>query len=172
LRQKGFAGHGAYIGVRFLFLPLPYINLRFLYTALVLVGCEMQQQFQMPGTKQLDGRKNGPRLNVKLQNGAQFSPRAVPGHTIMDLIKADGFPINSACCCGGGCSNCHIKVSAPWRSLLPPPSNEERERLRQLPGADERSRLACQLRMTVDLDGLAIELQPESLAVQTYWVAG
>jgi len=26
--------------------------------------------------------------------------------------------------------------------------------------------------MTVDLDGLVIELQPESLAVQTYWVAG
>lgn len=90
----------------------------------------------------------------------------------MDLIKADGFPIKPECCCGGGCTNCHIKVSAPWRSLLPPPSSEERERLRLLPSADECSRLACQLLMTVDLDGLVIELQPESLAVQTYWVAG
>jgi 2Fe-2S ferredoxin len=172
LKQKGRAKLDVHAGAGFLFFPSPHIDLRFLYIALVFVGCEMQQQLQMSGTKTLDGRKKEPRLNVRLQNGAQFSPRAVAGLTIMDLIKADGFPINPACCCGGGCANCHIKVSAPWRSLLPPPSNEERERLRQLPGADERSRLACQLRMTADLDGLAIELQPESLAVQTYWVAG
>ncbi len=116
--------------------------------------------------------KQSLRLNVTLQNGAQFSPRAVAGYRIMDLIDADGFPIRSECRGRCVCSNCHIKVKAPWRSLLPPPSDEERESLRRLPNADERSRLACQLRMTTALDGLVIELQPESIATQTYWVAG
>jgi len=112
------------------------------------------------------------RLHVRLENGAQFSPRAVEGHRIMDLINADGFPIKPDCCGGTGCSSCHIKVGAPWRALLPPPTEEERVRLRHLRNADERSRLACQLVMTAELDGLLIELQAESVAVQTYWVAG
>ncbi len=132
----------------------------------------MQQRVSAADARRSDACERVPRLNVRLQDGAQFSPRAVAGRRIMELIEADGFPIKPECCGGSGCSNCHIKVPAPWRSLLPPPSGEERERLRLLPGADERSRLACQLLMTADLDGLVIELQPESVAVQTYWVAG
>jgi 2Fe-2S ferredoxin len=132
----------------------------------------MHQRVLAAGAQRSDTTRPIPRLNVKLQNGAQFSPRAVTGCRIMALIQADGFPIKPACCDGSGCSSCHIKVSAPWRSLLPPPSKEERERLRRLPSADERSRLACQLLMTEDLEGLVIELQPESIATQTYWVAG
>jgi 2Fe-2S ferredoxin len=112
------------------------------------------------------------RLTVTLQNGAQFSPRASAGYKIMDLIRSDGFALKSECRGDCVCSNCHIKIAAPWHALLPPPSDEEQARLDQLPGADERSRLACQLRMTPALDGLAVELQPESLALQTYWVAG
>lgn len=90
----------------------------------------------------------------------------------MELIEADGFPVKAACRGRCVCSSCHIKVSAPWRFLLPPPTEEEQDRLDDLPSADERSRLACQLRMTPELDGLEIELQPDSLALQTYWVAG
>jgi len=91
---------------------------------------------------------------------------------IMELIEADGFPLKARCRGTCVCSNCHVKVAAPWRNLLPPPSEEEQARLSELPSADEWSRLACQLFMTKELDGLEIELQPDSLALQTYWVAG
>jgi len=132
----------------------------------------MQQRVLAADANQVGRAAPSLRLKVTLKNGAQFSPRARAGARIMDAIRADGFPIKGGCRGQCVCSNCHIKVSRPWRSLLPPPSEAEREALRDVAGADERSRLACQLLMTADLDGLAIELQPESIALQTYWVAG
>ena len=56
-----------------------------------------------------------------------------------------------------------------WQRLLPPPSDEELAKLDEIPDADETSRLACQIMMTDDLDGLELELQPDSLMPQTYW---
>jgi len=132
----------------------------------------MQRRISTADTIGIGRAKHALRLNVSVRNGGQFSPRAAEGRRIMELIEADGFPIKAECRGGCVCSNCHVKVSAPWRTLLPPPSEEEQERLERLPGSDERSRLACQLLMTSGLDGLEIELQPESLALQTYWVAG
>lgn len=132
----------------------------------------MQQSALATDANRGSPRKRPLRLNVSLRDGGQFSPRAIAGWRIVELIKADGFPIKAECRGGCVCSSCHVKISSPWRSLLPPPTEAERERLNRLPSADEYSRLACQLLMTPELDGLQIELQPESLALQTYWVAG
>ena len=83
-----------------------------------------------------------------------------------------GLPIKAEC---GGvcvCSTCHVRIPARWQELLPPPSAEELAKLDEIPGADDTSRLACQLMMTNELDGLEVEVQPDSLFAQTYWVAG
>jgi 2Fe-2S ferredoxin len=45
-----------------------------------------------------------------------------------------------------------------------PPSAEELEMLDGAFQVDERSRLCCQIIMTPELDGLEVELAPESLA--------
>lgn len=83
-----------------------------------------------------------------------------------------GLPIKAEC--GGACvcATCHVRIPQSWQHLLPPPSDEELAKLDEIPGADENSRLACQLMMTDELDGLEVELQPDSLIPQTNWVAG
>jgi 2Fe-2S ferredoxin len=57
-----------------------------------------------------------------------------------------------------------VRVADDWRDRLPPPSDAEQARLDELPTADDASRLCCQLRMTADLDGLEVDLQPDSIA--------
>lgn len=112
------------------------------------------------------------RLHVRLADGAHFQPDAAAGYGLMELMRAYGLPIKAEC--GGACvcATCHVRVAEAWRHLLPPPTTEELAKLDEIPDADDSSRLACQLLMTDDLDGLEVELQPDSLIPQTNWAAG
>ncbi len=111
-------------------------------------------------------------LNVRLADGSHFKPEAVPGFRIMELIRAYGLPIKAECGGSGICATCHVRVAQGWRDRLPAASNEEQSKLDEIPLADDSSRLACQLVMTAELDGLEFEVQPDSLWPQTSWVAG
>ena len=112
------------------------------------------------------------RLDVRLADGGRFQPEAAPGFHIMELIRAYGLPIKAEC--GGSCvcSTCHVRIPKVWQSLLPPPSDEELAKLDEIPGADDTSRLACQIVMTEEMDGMELEVQTDSLLPQTSWVAG
>jgi 2Fe-2S ferredoxin len=112
------------------------------------------------------------KLIVSLADGGRFEPPAAAGFRVMELIRMFGLPIKAEC--GGACvcSTCHVRVPEAWRGLLPPPTDEELAKLDEIPTADEGSRLACQIVMTDELDGLEVEIQPDSFVPQTYWVAG
>ncbi|MGH6748099.1 MAG: 2Fe-2S iron-sulfur cluster-binding protein, partial [Methyloceanibacter sp.] len=58
----------------------------------------------------------------------------------------------------------HVWVAEEWLSKLVPPSDEELVMLDGAFNVDERSRLCCQIIMSKALDGLEVELAPESLA--------
>lgn len=102
-------------------------------------------------------------LNVSLADGRRYQPDAAAGYRVMELIRAFGVPIKAECGGAGVCATCHVRVPEAWSASLPPPSDEELAKLDEIPGADERSRLSCQILMTDDLDGLELEIQPDSL---------
>ena len=112
------------------------------------------------------------RLDVRLADGGRFQPEAASGFHIMELIRAYGLPIKAEC--GGACvcSTCHVRIPMVWHAVLPPPSDEDLAKLDEIPDADDTSRLACQIVMTEPMDGMEIEVQPDSLLPQTSWVAG
>jgi ferredoxin, 2Fe-2S len=63
--------------------------------------------------------------------------------------------------CGGElrCATCHVYVDPAWAGQLPPPAAGELEMLGYT--ADERlptSRLACQIRLTAELQGLVVRV--------------
>lgn len=62
--------------------------------------------------------------------------------------------------CGGecACGTCHVHVDARWRDRIGPAQAREVEMLNFVDGVDEDSRLACQIRVTADLDGLTVRL--------------
>jgi ferredoxin, 2Fe-2S len=95
------------------------------------------------------------------------SPRtieATTGFSAMELIRASGVPIKAECGGAGVCATCHCRVPDNWMPHLPRPTIDELEKIDELPAADDRSRLACQIHITDALAGLILELQPDSVA--------
>ena len=60
--------------------------------------------------------------------------------------------------CGGvaACATCHVHVDPAWQDKLPPMKEEEDAMLELTDDRDERSRLACQLKASPELDGLIL----------------
>ena len=102
-------------------------------------------------------------LEVQLAGGAVRKIEAAAGFNAMELIRAAGVPIKAECGGSGVCATCHCRVPAEWADKLPAPANDELDKLDEIPSADDRSRLSCQIRMTDELDGLVLELQADSL---------
>lgn len=102
-------------------------------------------------------------LEVRLSNGSAHKIGAAPGFNAMELIRAAGVPIKAECGGAGVCATCHCRVPEAWAARLPAANDEEQDKLDEIPSADDRSRLACQIRFTDSLDGLVLELQPDSL---------
>lgn len=111
-------------------------------------------------------------LRVSLQDGNRFDMPASPDVDLLELLRRFRLPVKAECRRGCCCGSCHIRIPRRWQRYLPPPSKEESAKLHDMPDADETSRLACQITMSERLHGLEIELQPDSLVAQTYWVAG
>ncbi len=105
------------------------------------------------------------RLNVKLGDGPVVPCDAAAGFKVLEMLRAGGIPIKAEC--GGACvcATCHLRVGREWISRLPEPSEEEMHKLDEIPDVDDRSRLACQIEMTDELDGLEFEISGDSLDV-------
>ncbi|MCZ6890323.1 MAG: 2Fe-2S iron-sulfur cluster-binding protein [Gammaproteobacteria bacterium] len=62
--------------------------------------------------------------------------------------------------CGGECScaTCHVMLTPEWFDRLGGPHDREEEMLDMNPERHERSRLACQIPVTQELDGMIVQL--------------
>jgi len=80
------------------------------------------------------------------------------GLSLMEILKASGYPI--AATCGGMalCGTCHVEVLS--NTELPEPSDDEAYMLDSLPVVTDTSRLSCQVKVNPDIDGLTVKLVP------------
>jgi ferredoxin, 2Fe-2S len=102
-------------------------------------------------------------LEVRFAGHEVHKIEAAADFSAMELIRAAGLPIQAECGGAGVCATCHCRVPAVWFDRLTAASSEEQDKLDEIPSADDRSRLSCQIRMVPELDGLVLELQPDSL---------
>lgn len=60
--------------------------------------------------------------------------------------------------CGGGCAcaTCHVYVDPTWVERLSPPDPLEQLMLKMAIAPNEQSRLACQIKLTAELDGIIV----------------
>ena len=67
--------------------------------------------------------------------------------------------------CGGSCAcgTCHCFIDHEWQTKIPEMSGVEKETLECAVEATQASRLACQITVTEDLDGLVVRLPEEQL---------
>jgi ferredoxin len=88
---------------------------------------------------------------------------ATAGARLLDLAQANGQPLEGTCEGAMACSTCHVLITGDDAAKLPPPSDEEEDMLDFAVGASRASRLACQIRITADIDALTVRMPPGSV---------
>ncbi len=84
------------------------------------------------------------------------------GDTLMEAATSNDVPGIDADCGGAcACATCHVYIDFEWRAKVGESSDLEAEMLDVAEGVKENSRLACQVSVTEDLDGLIVRT-PES----------
>lgn len=104
-----------------------------------------------------------PKVTFTFPDGATKTVEAPEGLSVLEVAhKNDIFEIEGACEGSLACSTCHVIVDPEFYELLPEASEEEEDMLDLAFGLTKTSRLGCQIRMTEDLDGLAVTIPSTS----------
>ncbi|CUU59717.1 ferredoxin, 2Fe-2S [Parafrankia irregularis] len=104
-----------------------------------------------------------PAITYVLPDGTEKSVDVPVGMSIMDGSVRNNLP-GIVAECGGGCScaTCHVHVDGETRVLFDEPASEEKDLLEFLDGADEDSRLSCQLIVTDGCEGIRVRVVDSS----------
>ncbi|MGF6727623.1 CDP-4-dehydro-6-deoxyglucose reductase [Paraburkholderia sp. GAS41] len=97
-----------------------------------------------------------PRIVGLLVDGKALSARI--GESLLDALSSAGLPIMSVCGGKASCGTCIVEFDPDWVERVPSCLRAERNLLACLPDVGPLSRLACQIRITREIDGLAIKL--------------
>jgi 2Fe-2S ferredoxin len=99
-------------------------------------------------------------LLVTDRQGKEHRLESIEGWRVMEVIRDWGMPIKAEC--GGACScaTCHIYVDPAWLDRLFPATAEEMEQLDTAYAVESNSRLACQILVTPEMDGMRVSLAP------------
>lgn len=97
------------------------------------------------------------KIRAKSRSGELLTLSCQPGDGLMQVL-AESDLVDAVC--GGECScaTCQVYIEPTWLPRLPPQHDQERELLNELLNANEHSRLACQLVLTEQLDGLEVQI--------------
>ena len=104
-------------------------------------------------------------IHIEVQDPLQATrilelPREI-NLSLMEVLKASEYDIPATC---GGialCATCHIEVTRGLEQLNPP-SDIEMDMIDTLPDATTRSRLACQIRLGDELDGMKLLIKHQA----------
>ncbi|WP_313807615.1 2Fe-2S iron-sulfur cluster-binding protein [Sphingobium sp.] len=98
-----------------------------------------------------------PRITFIAPSGVQRTFDGEVGQSVMEIAKRNGVEgIVGECGGSCACSTCHIYVDDAWRLAVGPPSPDEADMLDFAYDRRTTSRLACQIRLHPELDGLIV----------------
>ena len=104
-----------------------------------------------------------PTIYVTDREGGEHVLEVDNGLSIMEPLREVDNGIEALC--GGMCScaTCHVFIDADWRAKIKPVSDDELDLLEDTECFQEggASRLACQIKMSDELDGLKMTVAPE-----------
>lgn len=102
------------------------------------------------------------RVFATRRDGSTEPVEASAGMSLMLNLKCGGVDEIAAICGGcASCGTCHVYVAEDWLERLPPIESDEEVILGFSDWREPNSRLACQIRVSDALDGLAVTLAPE-----------
>ena len=92
-------------------------------------------------------------------NGTQLSLQGEEGLSLMELAVSNGVEGIEADCGGAcACATCHVYIDDAWTAVTGSPIGDEVDLLELAVDPQAGSRLACQIRLTSELDGLVVRI--------------
>jgi len=94
------------------------------------------------------------------------SVEASVGDNLLTVAQLHDQPLEGTCEGQMACSTCHVIVETADFAKLPEATEMEEDMLDLAAGARKTSRLACQIELTAELDGLTVHMPIESHNMQ------
>jgi len=99
------------------------------------------------------------KVTLVTADGTTQTVDAEVGWNLMEVAVNDSVPgIYGDCGGEAQCATCHVRVDPQWQSLLPPRSDMEQAMLNNAYDVTGASRLACQIVLSEQLDGLSVQV--------------
>lgn len=98
-------------------------------------------------------------INVTfITNGKRVTVQGNEGESLLEVATNNKIAINSPCEGNLACGQCHVIIDDASFRKLGEISEREQDILDFIPNVEETSRLACQVKLTKELDGIVVEI--------------
>lgn len=97
-------------------------------------------------------------IHVVDRQGAVHELEPVEGWRLMEILRDYGMGLDNTCGGALACAECHVVIDAEWAGKVPPPREDEIDKLDELPLLFDNSRLSCQIIWSDELDGLRLRI--------------
>ncbi len=106
------------------------------------------------------------RVRFITARGETVDTEGAEGSSLLEAGQAAGMPLEGTCEGQMACSTCHVIIAPDWFGKLDEACEEEEDMLDLAAGITRTSRLSCQITLTSDLDGIEVNIPPESRDMQ------
>ena len=103
---------------------------------------------------------------VSADGETTISAEASEGDNLLTVAQIHDQPLEGTCEGQMACSTCHVIVESADFDRLPQATEMEEDMLDLAAGARRTSRLACQITLSAELDGLTVHIPSESHNMQ------
>lgn len=100
-----------------------------------------------------------PKVIFVEHNGKRHEIEGKIGHSLMETAVSNRVPGIDADCGGAcACATCHVFINGEWGPRLGPRGEMEQTMLDFAENVRPTSRLACQIKVSPEMDGIVVEL--------------
>ena len=101
-------------------------------------------------------------INFITAQGETIVAHGADGQRLLEVAQRCGMPLEGTCEGQMACSTCHVIIAAEWFATLAPASVDEDDMLDLAAGITATSRLASQILLSPELDGMIVRIPGES----------
>ncbi|GAB3315176.1 2Fe-2S iron-sulfur cluster-binding family protein [Haliea atlantica] len=96
-------------------------------------------------------------VTFNYRDGSHHTVESEEGNSLMMAAYLEGIPGIEGICGGvAACGTCHVAVAEPWLESCGKIDSVEEKRLEMVSGRQTNSRLACQITLDRDKDGMQV----------------
>lgn len=91
-------------------------------------------------------------------NNKEYKVQANSGDTLLECALKNNVPLIGGCGGAGICGSCNVEIDQEYINKLPEPDFNEKDVIEYLPMYKPTTRLACQVVVTDEMDGMTVTI--------------